>query len=103
MRHVCFARNIKINKTTGVSPHYKRFGREFKGPRIPFGAEVMYKPSPIYEKKWTADGKGKWSNVRHGIFLGYKVLSGGDGEMPYLSRTLRTSPYRTYHIMRDPP
>ena len=73
----CFARNIKIDKKIGVSPHYKRFGREFKGPRIPFGAEVMYKPSPIYEKKLKADGKEKWYNARPGIFLGYKVLSGG--------------------------
>ena len=77
MRHFCFARNIKIDKNTGVSPHYKRFGREFKGPRIPFGAQVMYKPSPIYERKWKADGKDKWSNMRPGIFLGYNVLSGG--------------------------
>ena len=37
----------------------------------------MYKPSPIYERKWKADGKDKWSNMRPGIFLGYKVLSGG--------------------------
>ena len=60
-----------------MSPHYKMFGREFKGPRIPFGAQVMYKPSPIYEKKLKADGKEKWSNARPGLFLGYKVLSGG--------------------------
>ena len=57
MRHFCFARNIKVDKTTGMSPHIKRFGRDFTGPRIPFGAGVWYKPSSTYERKWRADGK----------------------------------------------
>ena len=50
-----------------------RFGVDFKGPKIPFGAEVLYKPSGDSDvKKLSRFG----SKMLPGIFLGYVQHSG---------------------------
>ena len=77
MRNFCFARNIKIKRETGESAHHRRFGKEFQGKRIPFGALVEYLPSPIYQRKLNSEGRMKFDAARPGVSLGYKVLSGG--------------------------
>ena len=71
MRHWCHARNIEI--IDGDSAWNKRHKQgQWKGPVIPFGAKVWYRPSPYhadYQQKFELAG-------RVGIFLGYHLLNG---------------------------
>ena len=46
----CFLRNVVDVLACGRTPWHKRFGRPFKGPIIPFGAEVQYKPITAKDK-----------------------------------------------------
>ena len=52
----------------------KRFGHQFKGPIIPFGAQIEYKPSQQCDiMRLHQFGK----KMRSGVFLGYVQHAGG--------------------------
>ena len=69
-----FLRNVTDRLTDGHTAYYRRFGCEFKGPRIPFGAEVSYLPvAPQHPKE-----AKEYSQRRRGIFVGYEMQAGGD-------------------------
>ena len=74
MNCFCFLRNVSIVLETGNTAFKNRFGSDFSGPLIPFGAEVTYLPI-------TQKDKGKshafGSKVLAGIFLGYSQQAGG--------------------------
>ena len=61
MRAFCFGRNIKITRKTGISPYYRRHGRELNGNRILCGARIEFHPSPTAKNRWWK--KGAWSSV----------------------------------------
>ena len=73
--HFAFARNITVPiRDTKKSAWQLRHGTKFKGQAIPFGALVMYLPT----SDAVLDDHGKMApRTRPGIFMGYKVQSGG--------------------------
>jgi len=68
----CFLENTAIDPETGKSPWYNRHGEHFKGPRIPFGCGVYFAPADTKYKNSKAAPALSW-----GIFLGYKLGTGG--------------------------
>ena len=66
--------NIVDPQRENKTPYFQRFGVEFNGPKIAFGALLMYKPAnPDLPSK-----QSKFSNkLRHGIFAGYEQHAGG--------------------------
>ena len=74
MNCFCFLRNVSTVLETGATAYKNRFGSDFSGPLIPFGAEVEYFPITSKDKtKQHAFG----SKLRRGIFLGYAQHAGG--------------------------
>ena len=70
----CFLRNCYDLLKGEVTAYQKRFGVPFRGPYIPFGAEIQYKPISRKDKKrLPAFGTGLIS----GIFVGYDQGIGG--------------------------
>ena len=65
------------------SAWFQRFGEEFPGQLIPFGAAVVFKPSPT---------KGRVDKPlptgQHGVFLGYRCAPGGTWSGEYLVENL---------------
>ena len=77
--------------STGDSAYRRRHGKDFKGNLIPFGANIQFLPSPTSDCKESAKGQVKFGpSGKYGVFLGYKVLSGGNGGAKYMPRPLRT-------------
>ena len=74
MRCYCFLRNINDVLKDGLAAWSKRFGSEFIGPRIPVGAEIIYKP--ITEKDQQRLHKFWLQDVAR-CFLGYDQRAGG--------------------------
>ena len=72
MRAWCHAHNIE--RVEGDSAWNKRHKKgQWKGPVIPFGAKVWYRPT-----KHKADDQQKFEQAaRCGLFMGYHLLSGG--------------------------
>ena len=69
-----FLANITDELQDGQTSYKKRFGKNFYGPRIPFGAAVWYKPSSQKDK----DRVHKVGNkLLLGIFGGYSQQYGG--------------------------
>ena len=60
-----------------MTPYRRRFGEDFRGPIIPFGAYVKYFPSNPSDKAMLHQFGSK---VLDGIFLGYKQNAGGGWE-----------------------
>ena len=74
MNCFCFLRNVSTVLETHSTAYKNRFGSDFAGPLIPFGAEVEYYPITSKDKtKQHAFG----SKLRKGIFLGYAQHAGG--------------------------
>ena len=51
MECYCYLRNVQDLLADGKTPYERRFGESFKGPVIPFGAEVEYLPNSERETK----------------------------------------------------
>ena len=69
----CFLRCMIDKLNDGKTPFEKRFNAEFKGPAIPFGAHVEYKPSgDINIQRLHQFGK----KMLPGIFIGYAQYAG---------------------------
>ena len=61
-------------RNTNKTPHQLRFGTEFNGTNIPFGALVAHLPTSTKDSK----ARGKFDpRTRRGIFVGYKIHTGG--------------------------
>ena len=72
------ARNFE--SIEGLSPWESRFGgRKFEGLRIPFGALVDFRPSPVRGQQPKFSPKGV-----PGVFLGYVLLPGGKFKGDYI-------------------
>jgi len=72
MRYMSVARNFE--SIEGLSPWESRFGgRKFEGLRIPCGALVDFRPSPVRGQQPKFSPKGV-----PGVFLGYVLLPGGE-------------------------
>ena len=71
--HFCFAKNIAaMSDDPMTSPYYKRFGDSFDGCKIPFGAQVWYKPSERMAKRLP-----KYAGTAiPSIFLAYEQKAG---------------------------
>ena len=70
----CFLRNIVDTLRNDKTAYETRFGAEFRGPIVRFGAEVQYKPSSDADKaRLPAFGE----NVLPGLFAGYHQHTGG--------------------------
>ena len=51
MTTYCFLRNVVDILHDGITAYQRRFGQPFRGPIIPFGAEVEYYPINPADKK----------------------------------------------------
>ena len=74
MSTYCFLRNVVDLAAHGQTPYHARFGTPFKGPVIPFGAEVTHKPITAKELEELHQFGLK---VLSGIFMGYHQHAGG--------------------------
>ena len=73
MTTYCFLRNVVDLLVGGHTAYFNRFGIDYSGPVIPFGAEITYQP--ISPKDLTRV-HGFGDKRLHGIFLGYVQQSG---------------------------
>ena len=69
MECYCYLRNVQDLLADKKTPHDRRFGEPFKGPRIPFGAMVEYHPSSVRDQS-RLDQFGKK------VLLGYEFIAG---------------------------
>ena len=74
MNCFCFLRNATLVLDTGVTPYKNRFGSDFSGPLIPFGAEIEYYP---ITSKLKAKQHAFGDKMRRAIFIGYAQHAGG--------------------------
>ena len=69
MNCYCFLRNVVDVLHNDMTAYKTRFGEDFRGPIIPCGAEITYKPI----RKKDEERLHKFGDqVLSGIFLGYK-------------------------------
>ena len=73
MRCFCFLKNV-IDQTSDETAYKRRFGVDFAGPLIPFGAHVEYLPKSQTDKARVHEFGSK---MLQGIFAGYQQGSGG--------------------------
>ena len=73
MEWYCHLRNVQDLVADGKTPYERRFGESFKGPIIPFGAMVEYRPIPPRDKA-RVHQLGK--KVLPGIFFWLRVSRG---------------------------
>ena len=74
MRAYCFLRNVVDVLYQGQTSYHTRYGEDFRGPIIPFGAEIQYKPiSPKDQKRVHKVG----TKMLSGVFVGYAQRQGG--------------------------
>ena len=74
MRTFTFLHNCVDKLADGTTPYQNRFGTPFKGPILPFGCEILYKPSSAkVQNQMHPFG----SKMLHGIFIGYYLEDGG--------------------------
>ena len=77
----CFLRNVTEKLRDGFTPYENRFNMKFKGPIIPFGAEITYLPSaPKDEERREKYG----AKTLSGIFVGYDQQAGGSWSGDFL-------------------
>ena len=76
MNCFCFLRNVVDLLESEETAYKKRFGCDFTGPLIPFGAEINYKP---ITSKDEARLHQFGSKVLSGIFVGYDQQAGAVG------------------------
>ena len=69
-----FLSNVKDALASGMTPYQTRFEGDFRGPLIPFGAEVEYMPSSDKAKQALHPLGGKYLP---GLFVGYIQRAGG--------------------------
>ena len=63
-----------VSKPPDITPYRDRFGKDYEGPSIPFGAAIRYKPS---SKAGLALLPKFGDKLLPGIFIGYDTRSGG--------------------------
>ena len=70
----CFLRNVVDTLACGHMAWHERFGADFKGPIVPFGAEITFKTITDKDQNCLQKFGAK---VLPGIFLGYEEGAGG--------------------------
>jgi DNA (cytosine-5)-methyltransferase 1 len=70
----CFLKNVVDILWNNKTAYANRFGQEFRGPIIPFGAEVHYYPNSPDDRSRSHEMSNKHLS---GLFLGYKQQAGG--------------------------
>ena len=70
----CFLKNVVDLLINGETAYFNRFGVNFDGPIIPFGAEIAYLPISQKDKARVHQMGDK---LLPGIFIGYDVFAGG--------------------------
>ena len=73
MRCFCFLKNV-IDQTSYETAYKRRYGFDFAGPLIPFGAHVEFLPKSKVDKARVHEFGSK---MLQGIFVGYQQDSGG--------------------------
>ena len=77
----CFLRGVTDVMKDGFTPYKSKFLKDFKGDKIPFGAELEYRPSAPNDRLRLH----KYGNkTLQGIFIGYDQRAGGDWSGDYL-------------------
>jgi len=85
-RHWCHGYNITPGEKPGQrSAYFYKWGHDFAGQLIPFGALIRYKVGPLKQRLWS---KLQAQSVP-GIFLGYKLHPGGEWRGEYTVQSLR--------------
>ena len=80
----CFLRCVHDQLVDNKTPFEKSFNAELKGPSIPFGAQIEYKPSRDTDiQRLHPLGK----NMLSCIFIGYDQHAGADGPAIYTLQT----------------
>ncbi len=74
MECYCFLRNIVDISVTNHTAYHNRFGADFRGPTIPFGAEIEYQPNTQKDKARLHQMSQK---TLPGLFMGYEQQAGG--------------------------
>ena len=74
MKCYCFHRNAVDVVSGGRTPFAMRYGEDYKGPIIPLGAEIEYRPSSKKDRKRLHKVGSK---MLSGVFVGYKQKVGG--------------------------
>ena len=69
-----YLRNVTDLLSDGKTPYERRFGQAFKGPIIPFGSLVEYRPITAKDQSRIHQFGKK---VLPGLFLGYALYAGG--------------------------
>ena len=84
----CYLRNVKDQLSDGKTPYKRRFGIQFNGPVIPFGAMVEYHPISAKDLSRVHQFGKK---VLPGILLGYalRYMRRESGKETFWSQTLR--------------
>ena len=67
-----YLRNFIDLLSDGKTPYERRFGQPFKGPIIPFGSLVEYRPITVKDQSRIHQFGKK---VLHGLFLGYALYA----------------------------
>ncbi len=73
MRCFCFLKNV-IDQTSDETAYKRRYGFDFAGPSIPFGAHVEFLPKSQVDMARVHEFGSK---MLQGIFVGYQQDSGG--------------------------
>ena len=73
MECYCYLRNVQDLMADGKTPYERRFGESFKGPVIPFGAQVEYLSNSESDKARIHQFGKK---VLPGFFFGYALIAG---------------------------
>ena len=94
MQHFAIAVNANPQLSGGDSPWSLRFGAEFDGMRIPFGAKVLFWNNPDRADN-TAGKLSPTSN--EGVFLGYHIQPGFVWRGEYLVTKLEAIDYHLEH------
>ena len=77
----CFLRGVTDVMKDGYTPYKSKFLKDFKGDKIPFGAELEYRPSAPNDRLRLHKYGDK---TLQGIFIGYDQRAGGDWSGDYL-------------------
>ena len=77
----CFLCNVEEVLKDGYTAYQSKFLRDFTGKKIPFGAELEYRPSAPKDRERLLTYGNK---TLSGIFVGYDQHAGGDCSGDYL-------------------
>ena len=87
-QHHCMALNLSRRFDSGMIPWTERFGEDFVGKQIPFGARVLFWNNP---KQNVTDSSKFAPKGEDGVFIGYHIQPGFVWKQEYLVAPLKGS------------